>query len=156
MRHMLTPNDSHQLDKLSEVRCKVQVRKQLPNCEHSVVMPCSMKPEEGVCRESCNLAAACGHLCIGRCHDCQKLNEKGDGHGRITRTRHVSHRCGRMLFCQHPCAEDCGDSASHECTNSCQAACRRVCTHAACQKLCGEPCEPCKEPCTCVNLNFSR
>ncbi|KAH7108419.1 P-loop containing nucleoside triphosphate hydrolase protein [Auriculariales sp. MPI-PUGE-AT-0066] len=144
-----------QVDDLDKVRCGVKVLKALPRCEHSAMMNCSSRPEDWVCREMCGQPATCGHVCKARCYDCQQRNIKPQDDAaehvelavRIRRENHVPHRCGRMLFCQHPCSEDCGDSEQHKCTTNCKAACRQVCSHFSCKKLCGVPCEPCKEDC---------
>ncbi|KAH7108426.1 AAA domain-containing protein [Auriculariales sp. MPI-PUGE-AT-0066] len=140
---------------LDKVRCRVKVVKALLRCEHSAVMECSRSPENWICKEMCGQRAKCGHICKARCYDCQQRNirspddteEHGEVSERIVREHHVPHRCGRILFCQHPCSSDCGNSEDHKCTTDCQAACRQLCSHVTCNKPCGTSCNACKEEC---------
>lgn len=153
---ILSLRDSYQLEQLPSVKCAKQVRKPLPDCEHSAMMPCHRDPATVSCREPCTGALeCCSKSCKASCGDCQALNleaEWGQG-GKIVRTHHVPHPCERPMYCQHNCGLPC--SREHECNTKCKAPCRQQCVHHSCPKPCSEPCAPCMEPCIWSCAHFS-
>lgn len=147
---------SYQLDKLASVQCTEQVRKPLPNCEHSAIMSCHRDPATFQCTESCaGVLECCTKICKSSCGMCLTLNwptSMTQG-AKIPRTHHVPHPCERPMYCQHNCGLPC--SREHECNTKCQARCRQQCVHHSCQKPCAEPCAPCMEPCIWSCAHFS-
>ncbi|KAI0812709.1 P-loop containing nucleoside triphosphate hydrolase protein [Irpex lacteus] len=138
------------LDDLSQVRCTVLTRKQLPTCEHDREMSCSDDPALFDCVAICGgILGCCGRDCREQCSRCQAVNVANSGAAiqeRIERKEHCKHPCEKRLYCEHPCAEMC--SQDHTCTTVCQYPCRQVCAHARCRGICSQPCAPCQEPCT--------
>ena len=49
--------------------CPVNVVKRLPQCGHDQEVPCSMKAENVMCRQRCQIKLACGHQCNKKCGD---------------------------------------------------------------------------------------
>lgn len=138
------------LEKLDEVKCTTKVKKRLPRCEHSAVMPCHRDPSKHQCKELCaQILDCCGKTCKSRCNDCKDATIHGSNVastvGPVKRSVHVKHPCDRPLYCHHPCGIDC--AKDHRCNRSCQKACRQQCAHQKCKKACSEPCTPCMEPC---------
>ena len=141
---------SHKLEDLRSVLCYQQVRKQLPHCEHSAVMPCHQDPETFHCTEPCRgVLSCCSRTCKAVCSECQKVTiertESTVPTGKITRTSHRTHPCERMLYCQHKCGLAC--SQDHECNTACSEKCRQQCSHNRCTQPCHVACAPCMEPC---------
>ena len=138
------------LDDLSQVRCTVRTRKQLPTCEHDLEMGCSDDPALFDCLAICGgILACCGRNCKEQCSHCQSANGPRDENAapqKIERTEHCKHPCQKRLYCEHPCAEMC--AREHACTTVCREPCRQVCPHSRCRDYCSRPCAPCQEPCT--------
>ncbi|KIP05604.1 hypothetical protein PHLGIDRAFT_147296 [Phlebiopsis gigantea 11061_1 CR5-6] len=139
------------LDDLSQVRCNVVIRKQLPNCEHVIEMACSDDPKSRSCTAICNgILPCCGRTCQAECHRCRIPNPlpNTEGDNAVTPvviTVHHTHSCQRRLYCEHPCANPCSDE--HDCTVECMHPCRQACAHAQCKRPCSAPCAPCLAPC---------
>ncbi|XP_067125252.1 NFX1-type zinc finger-containing protein 1-like [Centruroides vittatus] len=106
-------------------------------CGHNVKVECKDSKNEWkklkLCQEVCNTELECGHICRGKCNECQQ--------GRL----HVicAEKCKRVLVCGHecqfPCAENCPP-----CTRKCENSCK----HSKCPKICGQQCKICKEECS--------
>lgn len=143
-----TPS-SWMMEQLASVQCHRPVQKQLPRCEHSVMVPCGVDPATVQCLMPCGGAlACCSKTCKSTCSDCQRTTLGGKAitaTTQIKRTQHRPHPCDRPLYCQHPCGSDC--SQDHHCNTKCKHPCRQQCTHHKCPKSCSEPCTPCMEPC---------
>ena len=140
---------SHKLENLGSVTCTVQVRKELPSCEHAAIMPCYQDPATHYCQEVCRgTLSCCSRTCKSKCGDCQSItlqNSKEKPVGKVPRLGHRSHPCERPLYCQHLCGLPC--SQNHECNTSCRGECRQRCSHTRCRRPCHVPCAPCMEPC---------
>lgn len=149
---------SHQYDDLKAVLCTEPVEKQLPQCEHSAIVPCSLAPKDHRCSNTCGgILSCCGRSCKSSCSQClsttllrqvQAENVEAVPTRAISRSQHQSHHCERTLYCQHPCGLQC--SQNHECNTYCTKSCRQRCDHHQCLKPCGEDCSPCAEPCAWV------
>lgn len=132
---------------LGDVPCNVIVSKQLMTCEHPADLMCSEDPTPYRCNAICDgIMSCCGRTCGSRCHECQMVNIVPIGTGRVRRSMHHNHPCGKTLYCEHPCRSMC--SQEHECTKMCQEPCRQVCLHARCNQVCSIACAPCQEPCS--------
>ncbi|KAK0451375.1 uncharacterized protein EV420DRAFT_714274 [Desarmillaria tabescens] len=151
----------YQVENLSAVFCHEKVIKQLPLCGHEATVRCSDNPRNHRCLKACGgTMSCCGNSCQSSCGDCTELNLPPAGQEfegvldlKIKRTLHKSHRCERLLFCQHKCGLDC--SQDHECNTSCAQACRQRCVHHKCSKQCAEDCPPCAEPCDWICPHLS-
>ncbi|KAK0186426.1 hypothetical protein F5146DRAFT_1161311 [Armillaria mellea] len=149
----------HQAENLPSVFCHAEVTKRLSLCGHEAKMRCSDDPRMHRCLRACGGSmSCCGKMCKTSCGDCTKLNLdargiKEDINLRIMRALHESHKCERLLFCQHQCGLDC--SQDHECNTSCKRACRQRCSHHKCPKPCAEDCPPCAEPCDWICRHLS-
>lgn len=148
---------SYLLDRLEDVKCKEEVIKQLPQCEHAATMPCHQDPAKYICKEQCRgIMGCCGRTCKSKCNDCKILTttlKAPNNAGRVQRTEHVRHPCERPLYCHHPCGLDCAQD--HRCNPSCQGECRQQCHHQKCALPCSTPCAPCMEPCLWSCPHFS-
>lgn len=138
---------SYQMEMIESVRCDEEVEKELPDCEHRVMMPCSQDPEDYRCVARCGeLMACCGKSCNATCDDCQSVNSAPEDGYRTKRIKHAAHACQKRLYCEHPCQAPCAEEHKH--TTRCTSKCRQVCPHAQCKRPCSVPCAPCKQPCT--------
>ena len=120
------------------------MEKRLEHCEHTAVMPCSQDPSEFPCKAACNeVMPCCQKSCSSQCHECQLVSSSTG-----IRDQHKSHKCGRILHCQHPCSQLCAEGHNSVCgTASCREPCRQSCSHHICPLGCSEPCNPCVMPC---------
>ncbi|KEP50888.1 NFX1-type zinc finger protein [Rhizoctonia solani 123E] len=133
-----------------KIKCVAQVEKQLPFCEHKAKMPCSQDPATFSCQEPCGTGfTCCSKPCAAKCGACQKLSSPPDAGrpqiGRIARTQHPKHLCGRVLRCGHACKDECKEG--HACSGTCKEKCRQICPHGGCRQPCSTPCKPCVQPC---------
>ncbi|CUA71425.1 NFX1-type zinc finger-containing protein 1 [Mus musculus] [Rhizoctonia solani] len=133
-----------------KIKCVAQVEKQLPFCEHKAKMPCSQDPATYSCQEPCGTGfTCCSKPCAAKCGACQKLSSPPDAvqlqMGRIARTQHPKHLCGRVLRCGHTCKDECKEG--HTCSGTCKEKCRQICSHGGCRQPCSTPCKPCMQPC---------
>ncbi|KAK0433784.1 hypothetical protein EV421DRAFT_1718181 [Armillaria borealis] len=143
----------YQTENLSSVFCREEVIKQLLLCGHETTVCCSDDLRNHKCLKACGgTMPCCGRSCQSSCWDCTTLNLPSAAPGTegvlalaVKRTLHKSHKCERLLFCQHKCGLDC--SQDHECNISCAQACRQRCSHHKCPKRCAEDCAPCAQPC---------
>lgn len=131
-------------DDRSNYRCREQVEKQLPHCEHRLIMDCCQDPSEVRCQALCNKSmACCQQSCKSRCCECQQVSPVAG-----TRDQHKGHPCGRIMHCQHPCTQLCDTNHKEVCgIADCREACRQSCTHHICKLGCSAPCTPCVMPC---------
>ncbi|KAJ7091139.1 hypothetical protein C8R44DRAFT_817142 [Mycena epipterygia] len=145
--HRVPSIECHRLDNLDQVFCTTLVTQNLPTCEHSVQMRCSLDPSEALCTNLCGgTMTCCGRPCNAKCHQCQGVNAPGPGP--IVRVQHQEHLCQKPLFCAHSCSKPC--SRDHECATACQEQCRQECSHSRCNSYCSTPCSPCMKDCTWV------
>ncbi|KAH7335672.1 hypothetical protein B0J17DRAFT_667287 [Rhizoctonia solani] len=147
----LHPSTQCYLARMPEkIKCVAQVEKQLPFCEHTAKMPCSQNPATYSCQEPCGTGfTCCSKPCAAKCGNCQKLSSPPDAGrlqtGRIVRTQHPKHLCGRILRCGHTCKDECKEG--HTCSGTCKDKCRQICPHGGCRQPCSAPCRPCMQPC---------
>lgn len=153
-------------------KCPTRVKKVIPNCQHTQMVPCHQDPSTFRCLEPCEKLLPCGHPCRAKCGDpctdkCQV---------RINLTLHCGHTqkdfcfyktlgegppcrtsCEHMLKCGHVCPGNC-----HECFQGrfhlpCSHQCQRL---LICSHTCMEPCEcpPCGRPCEnrCIHSKCMR
>lgn len=124
-----------------KIVCKVKTMKNVPDCEHTVMVPCDVDVATPTfkCPAICADKLPCGDTCERTCSFCRK---KTDGtvtvveHGRCQRV------CGRnYTTCKHSCREKCHEGNC----KPCNAACIARCSHSVCGKKCHEPCAVCAE-----------
>ncbi|CAG8591908.1 3194_t:CDS:10 [Funneliformis mosseae] len=147
--------ESHSLFK-DKIKCLVQIEKQLVCCEHSEVVHCFESVDNVKCSKKCGKFLECGHACVNKCFECQKLSapqdkpedeEQTEGIIPIERTKHGKCRqlCKRVLFCGHTCGQPCHDGTlCSPCNNKCTV----LCEHTSCNVKCLEPCSVCAEKCS--------
>ncbi|WDK18721.1 hypothetical protein CGRA01v4_10007 [Colletotrichum graminicola] len=127
---------------ISNIRCTVQVNKQVPGCDHTVKVPCHVDVARNsyLCKAECGFQRPCGHTCKMRCSTCRTRED-----GEVTGEDHGICRqpCERpFTACSHRCREAChGDMGCPPCS----APCQNQCVHSKCGKKCHEPCAPCAE-----------
>jgi hypothetical protein len=137
---------SFRFDDLDNVYCDFQMEKDLPSCEHSVVMDCGRDPSTYECTARCGLEMkCCSKSCNAPCHACQVKNNPQSGE-KTTRMEHRTHACESLLHCGHRCQDHCSEAHTH--TVKCMNACRQNCAHAQCHRPCSTLCAPCQEPCS--------
>ncbi|KLO14620.1 P-loop containing nucleoside triphosphate hydrolase protein [Schizopora paradoxa] len=160
--HMADHVFCHELDELSKVYCRTQIRRDLPTCEHKPTLDCGFDISNYRCSSICGgKMTCCQNDCKSKCFDCQQLNgarrpelqdEGGDGElvpQVVQRAMHQVHRCKRTLNCGHQCSMDCSsDHVQSGCNMPCKEKCRQQCKHSKCKSRCSDPCAPCKERCT--------
>ncbi|XP_023660655.1 NFX1-type zinc finger-containing protein 1-like isoform X2 [Paramormyrops kingsleyae] len=118
-------------------RCPQNVTVDL-DCGHQRVLPCHIKQEVDCkqgkiqCLKKCNAQLDCGHMCTGKCFQCN------NGTAHITCVA----QCEVQLICSHCCKEKCGASCV-----PCFQPCKNQCLHQICPKVCSEACQPCTQPC---------
>lgn len=130
---------------LSKIRCSVPVQKHVPECNHTVEVPCSQDVKSALfnCATPCNTTLACGHPCPGTCSRCHKKDANDQP---VVKHLSCSKICGRRsATCNHTCPRTCHDSK--EC-GPCLSPCEVRCAHSQCTLRCHEPCAPCVEKCT--------
>lgn len=132
-----------QRQKISDVRCRVEVERDMPGCGHKTVMECYITSYHARfhCKESCAAVLACGHSCGKDCIDCRPSIAKVDHGTCVKKCGHERSDCGHN--CLMPCHGD--DTACPPCNAPCQS----DCTHMKCNKRCSDLCLPCtKEKCS--------
>ncbi|BFZ12701.1 hypothetical protein BsWGS_15740 [Bradybaena similaris] len=146
-------------------KCSVLVMKEFPICGHENQVPCSVPPEEAICKQRCSHILQCQHQCSGRCGQCRKQRE----HNICSAPVPYQWECGHAgsVPCHsnpplYPCKQLCG--AQLQCGHICQGTCLeclRGAVHVACEDYCekqlpcghpctgycGVPCMPCEEKC---------
>lgn len=140
--HVLKTAECWQVQNPASVPCREKVQKEVPECGHTVVVPCliDVKNPSYVCMAECGQNLPCGHTCRSVCCKCNVRKE-----GKITEINHgiCKQVCQRnFTTCQHTCQQLChGESKCRPCDRPCEARC----SHSRCSKLCHEPCAPCAE-----------
>ena len=143
--------------------CQVRVQKELPECGHSVHMPCHEKFSEIKCTKRCNKNIACGHRCWKKCHEpCGSPNAcRQNVNKNLPCDHNVRVPCNvneNQFQCTVPCEKtlDCGHKCNGTCGKCCQGrlhvACSKKCNrNLACGHLCSFPCTsscpPCRQKC---------
>jgi hypothetical protein len=110
-----------QTQQLANIKCSVEVRKEVPGCGHVLSLPCHRDTTSTMfkCPEPCLQNLECGHSCSGSCGMCN--DRRADGSNKTT------HRVCRKL-CERPhntCSHLCGKPCHPEqpcppCTDSCE------------------------------------
>uniref|UniRef100_U9SWU0 Uncharacterized protein n=1 Tax=Rhizophagus irregularis (strain DAOM 181602 / DAOM 197198 / MUCL 43194) TaxID=747089 RepID=U9SWU0_RHIID len=125
----------------------------LPACGHEQKALCGSSIKDISCDHDCGIILEdCGHPCKNKCFQCQKKSiEKNndvpilDEQGHVKRTDHLKcvQKCGRILYCGHPCSVKCHREGCPPCKEKCSIAC----LHSKCMQSCGDPCSACAEQC---------
>jgi hypothetical protein len=136
---------------LAKIPCHVQVSKQVPGCQHDIVITCSrdVTTTGFRCPTPCKSPLPCGHLCPGTCGRCN--NKDANGQSAVSRVtvddlRKLSKGAsGRNI--------NTGVALSH---STCTEKCRRnmgTCSHT-CDRPChdGKDCGLCQKPCEVCTL----
>ena len=114
-------------------KCKTRIKVKLA-CGHKSSKNCHMNIESVKCKEPCNKALDCGHICRGLFHDCE-----ANGHLKCVQS------CKELLNCSHYCASPC--HAKEVPHGLCSEPCFANCNHSTCSKKCADWCNVCIEPC---------
>lgn len=134
----------YQAQSISSVRCREEVGRTVPGCEHQITVECPLSTTAIICCPAiCGALLPCGHTCTRPCTECNSRD--GD---KIKETFHgpCRHECGRdYTTCNHRCQEKC--HMGKQCS-LCTAPCDVSCVHSRCTKRCQEPCAPCAMSCT--------
>lgn len=144
-------------------KCPVLVKKVIPQCQHTQLVPCHLDPSEFKCLEPCEKLLPCGHRCKAKCgYPCTdkcwvKINltlqcghTQKDACFYKTQAEEPFCRasCKHVLKCGHACPGSC--HACHQgrfhlpCSHKCQRP--LICSHT-CTEPCTGECPPCKRPC---------
>jgi hypothetical protein len=142
----------HQLQELSEIRCRQRVQRKLSACGHEVMMECHQDPDVHRCSQPCGAVLPCGHPCLSRCTECTRVRNQGEEGATVISVHGKCKKlCGRKYTnCPHACNSSChGGEACPPCKQPCEIRCE----HSRCGRTCTEPCAPCAERCswTCVH-----
>lgn len=147
-------------------QCLMKVSKTLPNCLHSVMLPCFQDVNEWKCNVPCDKTLACGHQCGGTCYLCVSSQTHADVCFKmVERTLQCGHTvslecykdtdnmvckelCKSKLDCGHLCSGTCGSCFGGKLHNSCSGTCGKLlpCGHK-CSFPCTDVCPPCNKPC---------
>ncbi|EYE96762.1 P-loop containing nucleoside triphosphate hydrolase protein [Aspergillus ruber CBS 135680] len=128
-----------QAQNVSLVRCSRLVEKQVPGCDHKVIVQCHVNVARSGyrCDAPCKANLSCGHTCRQPCWKCTVRTPEGVtvDHGKCLQV------CGRnQSTCVHACNQTCHRS---EPCPPCSMPCEIQCAHSKCPRLCAEPCTPC-------------
>ena len=141
--------------------CLVPVIKLLPQCSHKVQAPCSIHPDNVLCREKCTKDLPCGHQCKELCHnqcttDCKEQVSLTLPCGHILKKpchepiedNKCPKPCGALLECGHMCTGTCGECFRGRLHVQCSHDCGRSlpCGHT-CNFPCTAKCPPCNQKC---------
>nr|XP_006812408.1 PREDICTED: NFX1-type zinc finger-containing protein 1-like [Saccoglossus kowalevskii] len=145
-----------------ESSCSVAVKKLLPKCGHSQVMPCHKDPIYAECKSRCAKKLPCGHSCLKLCgelctrsDECKEVVQRTDwpcGHKVKVKCSDKPDvcpaPCNTTLKCEHTCTGSCGKCRSGRLHIQCTMKCGRtlVCGHS-CTEPCTRNCPPCKKKC---------
>ena len=134
----------HLTQELNKIQCTVPVEKHVPQCNHTVEVPCSRDVTLTFfnCPIACNEILACGHTCPGSCSRCNQRNANDQP---VVKHLSCSKICGRRsATCNHTCTRLCHDGQP---CGPCQSRCEVRCAHSQCPLRCYQPCAPCIENC---------
>lgn len=142
--HVLRNAPCHLQDDQSTFRCREQVEKDLPYCEHAAIVDCCQDPADVQCTVTCaQIMACCQTPCQSYCGACQRQSSVPG-----IRETHCVHRCDQELHCGHFCQQSCESDHAAACgTTNCRSSCVQRCPHRICSHDCSEPCLPCDNPC---------
>ncbi|KAJ5587038.1 uncharacterized protein N7459_002803 [Penicillium hispanicum] len=137
--HSMATLPCWQAQDLSTVVCRTSVKKQVPDCNHTVTVPChiDVTGQDYQCTHICQAALACGHNCKRSCWACMipLVDNLQVDHGPCKQ------KCGRLYStCAHACSAECHGETP---CPPCMAPCDVQCGHSRCPKKCSEPCAPC-------------
>lgn len=88
-----------------EIVCDIVVESVPLACGHTQKRACSDKEHPAICPKDCKTILECGHLCSGKCSDCQ-VNPKHATCGKI---------CGKTQICGHECSVQCHSGSCPPC-----------------------------------------
>ncbi|CAG0919615.1 unnamed protein product [Notodromas monacha] len=153
--------------------CLIEVEKVIPDCSHSVKLPCFQAPTKGDCGRKCEKVLPCGHKCAEKCCNecttkCSVMMKVAGNVGKCghqerlpchiatsslrlsadDKMQYCSYPCGKILSCGHACVGKCYQCFRGSIHVPCKEPCRRrlVCGHI-CTANCCLKCLPCKERC---------
>ena len=115
---------------LANIPCHVPVSKQVPGCDHNIVVKCSQDVTRAGfrCPELCKSTLPCGHQCPGSCGRCNSktLDDKS-----VLKHAKCTEKCHRKMgTCNHACDRYCHDGTD---CGLCQKPCE-VSTNIDCTK----------------------
>lgn len=114
--------------------CTVAVGSILLECGHHQERLCSSKDLQSICQAKCKRSLDCGHLCPGKCLDCQAASNHAA----------CLEACGKGQSCGHSCAARCHTGKCPPC----QLPCKKSCEHGSCSRGCNSICDPCVKLCS--------
>ncbi|XP_065213301.1 NFX1-type zinc finger-containing protein 1-like [Planococcus citri] len=154
--------------------CKNKVTKRVPDCDHEIILECSVVPERKLCQKLCQRVAPCGHKCKSVCgkqcgsDPCMEKVESthiralcGHGYADVPccRRNEEAIQAEEFLpYCAEPCLAllKCGDLCAGTCGSCWQGrlheTCKNerdnvlICDHS-CTFPCRKVCPPCIKPC---------
>ncbi|KAL2192547.1 hypothetical protein P885DRAFT_47387 [Corynascus similis CBS 632.67] len=126
------------------IKCSSAVEKNVPECGHSVIVPCYTDVSNGFsCPEKCVDMLKCGHPCPGTCGQCRRIDDQGTV---VVQHQQCGKPCDRPYgSCNHRCPKPCHDGKA---CGACSKKCEVRCPHSRCHQECQKPCAPCIEKCT--------
>lgn len=144
-------------------KCPVHVKKVIPQCQHTQVVPCHQDPDTFKCLEPCEKLLPCGHRCKSKCgYPCTetcwiKVNiTLRCGHTQKDACFYKTHAeephcraaCTHVLKCGHACPGSCNKCYQGRFHLPCKTPCQRplICSHTCCEP-CPSNCPPCRRPC---------
>ena len=142
--------------------CIEIVQKRLPECGHSMNIPCHEKPSKFHCSRQCQKVLKCGHRCQMLCsepcaYQCSVIVTKclPCGHNAnvmcYQKPEDIECKvpCGALLQCLHECVGTCGRCQQGRLHIHCESKCGRtlVCGHT-CISPCAAECPPCSLECS--------
>jgi len=139
--HIYEKLECHKAQAPESVSCRIKVGTVIPDCNHTVMIPCCDLPlKDGfACPATCDAKLQCGHACTRKCKECKISHDGQIAHGVCKKM------CGRpFTTCNHSCRSVCHGNTP---CRLCDAPCDVRCTHSKCSKKCHEPCAPCVEDC---------
>lgn len=143
--------------------CLVKVKKVVPRCQHTQMVPCSQDPATFCCKDRCQNVLPCGHLCASPCGkpctvycEVKVTLELKCGHSQQDACFYKTHGtkpecrapCKHLLKCGHVCQGTCGKCNQGRYHLPCSHKCERllICSHK-CRDTCTSSCPPCQLPC---------
>ena len=155
--------------------CEVKVTVTMPECDHTVLLPCHVPLSHENCPKPCEKMLPCGHkctlkcgrdCCTGKCAEPLSITLPCNHVQKLSCWEHVlgrhecKHACEKLLSCNHPCKKLCSEPCTEKCMvmvdkeypcNHKRDLCHRQTCVRKCEKVlkCGHPCPNlCGEPCT--------
>lgn len=144
-------------------KCPEKIKKIIPQCQHTQMVPCHQDPETFVCREPCQKMLPCGHQCVSLCGEpctnsckvkvtlmlkCGHSQEGACFYKTQIEKLECQTPCKHQLKCGHACHGTCGRCYQGRFHCPCFHRCERllICSHK-CREPCTSDCPPCQRPC---------